>query len=101
MKNRVLEIDIPETGKCNLGLSLCCRGTVFLHCTGWYDKNNQSTGLRSVREAPLCLIYIQISLGAVSFERKGGEVVDLSYGVYIYIYVNLRVLAGIGRYVMK
>ena len=53
---------------------------MFLHCRGWYDKNNQSTGLRSVREAPLCLIYIRISLGTVSFEQKGGEAVGLSYG---------------------
>jgi hypothetical protein len=57
---------------------LCCRGTVFLHCPHWYDRNNQSIGLRSVREAPLCLIYIRISSGTVSFERRGREAVELS-----------------------
>jgi hypothetical protein len=31
-------------------------GKVFLHSLGWYDRNDQSTGLRSVREAPLCFI---------------------------------------------
>jgi hypothetical protein len=74
-------------------------GTVFLHCTGWYDKNNHSTGLRSVREAPLCLIYIRISLRTVSFEQKGGEPRTVIWSINIY--VNLTVLAGIGRYFMK
>ena len=34
--------------------------------------------------APLCLIYIRITLGTVSFERKGVWAVEQSYGVLLY-----------------
>ena len=37
----------------------------------------------------------RISSGIVSFERKGGEAVELSYGVLI-LYMNKGVLAWIG-----
>jgi hypothetical protein len=34
--------------------------------------------------APLCFIYIRITLGTVSFERKGVWAVEQSYGVLLY-----------------
>ena len=39
--------------------SLCCRGTVFLHCMRWDIGSTPSINRMSVLEAPLSLIWIE------------------------------------------
>ena len=52
--------------------------------------------------APLCLIYIRITLGTVSFERKGVWAVEQSYGVCcIIICENEGMMAGMGSDFIK
>ena len=57
--------------------SLCCRGTMFLHCKRWDNRNTPSINRMSVLEAPLSLICIRYHWESATPKRRGGEVVKL------------------------